>query len=325
MTAKTIGAIKKLQGDSLWPVSFVAACFVLLVVAAYPAQAVNFDWVSVGNVGNGPDDTGFGAVDNSYRIATTEVTNNQYATFLNNVAATDTFGVWQASMDITQMGSAGSYTYAATTSFGSKPVRLVSFSNAMRFVNWLENGRPNGSQGPETTEDGTYLISDGISETRASTATFFLPSEDEWYKAAYHKNDGVTANYWDYPNQSDAPPTAAGANFANFVGDTTDVGTYTGTTSAYGGFDFGGNVFEWTEGLDGPNRVIRGGAWNSAATLLAASSRTLVLPIDPRGDFGFGFRIAALHTPEPGTALLGVMGGLLLMLFSGRRFQRRTR
>jgi len=303
-----------------------------LVVAAYPAQAVNFDWVSVGNVGNGPDDTGFGAVDNAYRIATTEVTNNQYAQFLSNVAATDTFGVWHTSMDITQTGSAGSYTYAATTGFGSKPVRLVSFFNAMRFVNWLENGQPIGPQGPETTEDGTYSISDGISETRTNTATFFLPSEDEWYKAAYHKNDGVTANYWDYPTQSDDAPNAAGpgggaqiGNFADVVGDTTDVGAYTGTTSAYGGFDFGGNVFEWTEGVEGPNRVIRGGTWNGPATFLEASSRSFFSPIGGSTESGFGFRIATLHTPEPGTALLGVIGSLLLTLFSGRRFQNRTR
>ena len=33
---------------------------------------------------------------------------------------------------------------------------------------------------------------------RHKDAYYFLPNEDEWYKAAYHKNDGVTANYWDY-------------------------------------------------------------------------------------------------------------------------------
>ena len=39
-------------------------------------------------------------------------------------------------------------------------------------------------------------------------ALFFLPSEDEWYKAAYYKGGGTNAGYWDYPTQSDTAPTA---------------------------------------------------------------------------------------------------------------------
>ena len=50
-------------------------------------------------------------------------------------------------------------------------------------------------------------------------AKFFIPTEDEWYKAAYHKNDGVTGNYWDYPTASNTAPINTlpdPGNHANF-------------------------------------------------------------------------------------------------------------
>jgi formylglycine-generating enzyme len=43
--------------------------------------------------------------------------------------------------------------------------------------------------------------------TRNADAKFWIPTENEWYKAAYHKNDGVTGNYWDYPTRSDSVPS----------------------------------------------------------------------------------------------------------------------
>ena len=35
--------------------------------------------------------------------------------------------------------------------------------------------------------------------------------------------------------------------YNNVVGNLTDVGAYTGTTSPYGEFDMGGNVYQWNE------------------------------------------------------------------------------
>ena len=62
-------------------------------------------------------------------------------------------------------------------------------------------------------------IDSGANETRSVNAKFWIPSEDEWYKAAYHKNDGVTGNYFDYPTGSDATPSNdldLGGNNATF-------------------------------------------------------------------------------------------------------------
>ena len=89
---------------------------------------------------------------------------------------------------------------------------------------------------------------------RKPGALAFLPSEDEWYKAAYYKGGGTNAGYWDYPTQSDnapaaeAPPgtntTNGSANYGWAVGDLTDVGAYTykPSDSAYDTLDQGGNV-----------------------------------------------------------------------------------
>ena len=155
---------------------------------------------------------------------------------------------------------------------GNKPVNFVSFFDSMRFVNWLENGQPTGGSG---TESGVYTIGNGLNETRAPGATFFIPSEDEWYKAAYHQpavQGGDTDDYWLYPTASNSVPTVAtansvgdinnpGANVANYGsgadwngqdGNVTTVGS-AGPLSAsfYGTFDQGGNVREWNEAVIG--------------------------------------------------------------------------
>ena len=63
--------------------------------------------------------------------------------------------------------------YSVKTNMGNKPVNYVSFFDAMRFTNWLENGQGNGG-----TESGVYTIGNGTNETRAPGASYFLPSEN---------------------------------------------------------------------------------------------------------------------------------------------------
>lgn len=74
------------------------------------------------------------------------------------------------------------------------PVNYVSWYDTLRFANWLHNGQLTSAQGPSTTEDGAYEMSPASNVLRKSGARWVLPTEDEWYKAAYHKNDGVTGN-----------------------------------------------------------------------------------------------------------------------------------
>jgi formylglycine-generating enzyme required for sulfatase activity len=155
----------------------------------------------------------------------------------------------------------------------------------MLFVNWIENGQPTGAQGPDTTEEGVYRITDGLSEVRKPNATFFIPSEAEWYKAAYY--DPSRSGYYDYPTSTDLIPnnnlpSSDTGNSANFqdVGFTTDnslypltdVGAYGLSKSPYGTYDQAGNVWEYIEAIieafaNTPTpslfRGLRGGSWIS--------------------------------------------------------------
>jgi formylglycine-generating enzyme required for sulfatase activity len=266
------------------------------------AQPVVIETVAVGNPGNPGDPsrlqcchdpTLYGAVAYAYRIGRYEVTAGQYTAFLNAVAAADPEGLYHPRMDydadpsrggcnIKRHGAPGSYTYSVAPDWANRPVNYVSWADAARFANWLHNGQPTGAQDLTTTEDGSYFL-DGIDENddegledvvREPDATWVIPSESEWYKAAYHKNDGVTGNYWNHPtgtnlavsNQLVDPDPG---NNATFGGSTigapyfrTEVGAHENSESPYGTFDQGGNVMEFTEAVPVSDiRRIRGGSW----------------------------------------------------------------
>ena len=62
------------------------------------AHALTLDTVTVGNPGNPDDATGYGGVATTYAIGKYEVTLNQYTEFLNAVADTDAFGLYNPNM-----------------------------------------------------------------------------------------------------------------------------------------------------------------------------------------------------------------------------------
>ena len=325
----------------------------LMVVVASPVFAeVTFDWATVGNPGNAADllnsgtIPGIGSVENEYRIAKHEVTNAQYAEFLNAVAATDTNALYNAAMasdprgGITQSGSLGSFTYAVETNMDNKPVNYVSFLDAMRFVNWLHNGQPTGAQDASTTESGVYAISDGASETRSTDAQFFIPTESEWYKAAYHQpsvDGGDADDYWLYPTVSNGAPTVAtasaagdisnpGANVANYgsgaswngqTGNVTTVGSAgVLSESYYGTFDQGGNVFEWNETVvSSVFRIFRGGGFMDSFNQMGSSYRIVSGPLIE--DRLFGFRVASPVSLVPAVSEWGLAALVLLILTAG--------
>jgi len=310
------------------------------------AGAVTIDLVPVGNPGNGNDpETGYGSVAEAYLIGQYEVTAGQYTEFLNAVADTDTYGLYNSNMwfsdrgcKIQQTGSAPNYTYSVVADRADRPVNYVSWGDAARFSNWLHNGQPGDPQGDGTTEDGAYDLNGATSNadlmaiTRESDATWFIPTENQWYKAAYHKNDGVTANYWDYPTQADHPNMLSNdlinpdpGNNANFresgytIGSpyyTTEVGEFENSESPYDTFDQGGNLWEWYEtAVTGSSRGLRGGGWHDRSSLLRASRRSDVNPTNEYYDIGF--RVASV--PEPGSITLLVCGLVGLLMWFRRR------
>ena len=300
------------------------------------AHAVTIDWVTVGDPGNAADTTGYGAVATSFQIMKFEWTNAQYVDFLN---AVDPNGTNPNSVYNTTMGSdfrggisfssgnAAGSKYAAKTNMGDKPVNYVSWWDAARVANWLQNGQGSGS-----TETGAYTLNNAISGAAPvvnSGASYFLPTEDQWYKAAYYKGSGTNAGYWDYATQSDTAPTAVTAdssgigsagstgNFANYNrgadwngqdGNVTTVGT-NGGPSAYGAFDMSGNIYEWNDltGAAGSSRGLRGGYWSADTLSLSSSSRSTNVPTWE--NFNNGFRLASpVPVPEPSTWVMGLAG-----------------
>lgn len=290
------------------------------------AGSVTIDTVAVGNIGNMADDTGFGAVAYRYRIAATEITNTQYAAFLNAKAASDLLGLFSTDMDgffggIVRSGTSGSYTYNTISGRENWPVNHVNWYDALRFANWLHNGQGDGDteSGAYTLLGGTPIPTNGSEITRNGDARWWLTSEDEWYKAAYHKNDGNTANYFDYPTSSDVYPATVpppgGINSANHgpaVGILTEVGAYANSPSPYRTYDQGGNVWEWNESwINESRRGARGGSFHINANNLASykpssADPTLEAP-------NLGFRVAMV--PEPGGLALAWIALVGFFLF----------
>ena len=280
------------------------------------APVVAFDWVTVGDPGNACDPQGtgrcFGAVGYSYRIATREVTNVQYAAFLNAKAASDPLGLYNPDMaaaggGIRRSGSPGSYTYSTIAGREHMPATPVSYFDALRFANWLHNG-----QGDGDTETGAYTLIGGTPKPsnslldRNAGATVFLPTDAEWYKAAHY--DPGSAAYYDYPTGTDtkvvcSTPTATPnrANCGSAAGDFTSAGSYPGSPSPNGTFDQGGNASEWTDRLIGieDHRTIRGGTSGTAPDRL----RGQILEYDDPSfeQTGLGFRVASLEGDAGGS------------------------
>jgi len=302
-----------------------------------PPGLTSLEFVGADNAGNTADartmndgTSGYGSVNYTYKIAKFEITAAQYAEFLNAVARTDAYGLYNESManvvgasgcNIQRSGAEGSYTYSVAADFANVPVNYVSYGDGLRFANWLTNGQPaTGLQDMSTTETGSYCLNGAIENedllavVRKSTARYVLPTEDEWYKAAYHQNNGATGDYWSFPTRGDtapsyaAPPGASeppgSANYKQAANAyLTEVGAYVNSASAYGTYDQGGNVWEWNEGtLTGTTyRGTRGGSFLSGeANLLGADRRYGFSPIR---EYNFiGFRVA--EVPEPSVVCL---------------------
>lgn len=280
-----------------------------------PAGVKSLEMVVVGNPGNPADANRLGTVPYAYKIGKYEVTTSQYVEFLNAKAKSDRDGnLWFNDMDrnisggsgcnIHRKGEKGNYTHFVEPEFADVPVNQVSFLDACRFCNWLHNG-----QGDGDTEDGAYTLNgytgtDGRRVKRNPGARFFIPTEDEWYKAAYYDpNKPGGPGYWDYPTRSDAKPNRdfAGSNSANYYAEgyldpvmfLAKVGSFPQSPGPYGTLDQAGNLFEWTEGLIPPFlRMFWGGSF--ATTDAGINVRPDNQDTSSQSDVSYiGFRVAS--------------------------------
>ena len=296
------------------------------------ANAFTIDFVDVGNAGNA-DDAGagggsfsspYGGVGYDYRISTYEISQS----------------------DITNATASGLSNVTGGPHTGNEPAANISWYEAAAFVNWMNTS--NGYQAAYdlsfssgwtmsawgASDQASTGVDSGTNPYRHKDAFYFLPSEDEWYKAAYHQNDGVTANYWDYATGSNTAPTAVigGVTGGTAVyGQSFDTGpadvANAGGLSSYGAMGMNGNVWEWNESaFDGVNdftneaRGLRGGLWFDTGNSLRPFIRGNDVPTFE--SYGLGFRVASIPLiPEPSSVImlliaLGASAVLLRKRFS---------
>lgn len=257
--------------------------------------------------GNVADDTGYGAVPYDYQMAKHEISR----VMIENHNA-------QSSGPVIDMYN--------MTSFGGNgpniPATGISWNEAARFVNWLNtsSGHPPAykftTMGKE--DDITpWQVGDpgynGDNPFRNSQAKYCLPSEDEWYRAAFFDplaNSG-TGGYWDYAIGSNAVPTAVSSGtsgysvvYAQTLSNGPAIVTSAGGISPLGTMAQNGNAIEWTEtSFSGVNdggantRVVRGGYWSDTSAFLLPTNRFEVEPLGTT--LVYGFRVASVTTSAP--------------------------
>ena len=272
-------------------------------VITHGGTTVNMDFVTVGdpgNAGDGQSQGTFGAVDYVYNIGKYEVTKNQWdaVSSIADDLLTDSGGYWS----------------------GNQPAAHISWHEAAMFTNWLTSG--NVTQGAYAIDSGGLVTGIDRASAQSSYGTvYFLPTENEWYKAAYYDpNKSGGPGYWDYPTRHDSPDVPDGIDSAiDAAFDAVFLDTYNqgypnavdnaGILSAYGTMGQGGNVEEWNETAVESRRGFRGGSFYTDAGNLLAATRSRNDPWIEGSNIGF--RVAS-SVPEPGSLLvwagLGVMG-----------------
>ena len=355
----TLGSSRGLRGGNLlWEAYNMASSYRSFIQPSGEDQLIGFrlasllnpldlpNFVNVGDPGNAADtgstSPGYGAVNYNYQIGSFLVTNNEYIQFLNAVASNDTYALYadygmnSSRGGIIRSGSPGSYTYTVKTNYGNKPVIWVSWFDCARYCNWLSNNKPSGAQNSTTTENGAYNLNGAITGNAVSVnptnpntglaPAYRLPTENEWYKAAYYKAGGTNAGYWAYATQSNSVPStlmtsvygdgmsssanggmSAGKNSANYNlsadwdglnGNVTTVGT-NGGPSFYGTYDQTGNLHQWND-LDGTAtqyRGYRGGDWIYIIDSSYVSSSYRYGDAPSLQNYTVGFRLASLLNP----------------------------
>ena len=254
-----------------------------------PLSLSNF--VVVDDANNVADTNGYGSVSANYLIGKYSVTNCEYIAFLNAVdpEGTNPQNIYDANMNTNVRGgitfvsgNANGSKYVTKTNMSNKPVIWVSWFDAARYCNWLHNGAltyNTTNDAANARNSGAYNVgtaNTGNAVVKNSGANYSIPTENEWYKAAYYtpNKNGSGPGYWLYATQSDSPPTPVTAdssgngiipasvvspktrtnsstNSANYnqpAGSTlglTNVGT-NGGPSYYGTYDQFGLAAQWT-------------------------------------------------------------------------------
>jgi formylglycine-generating enzyme required for sulfatase activity len=307
--------------------SFAApSCAAVVSFGSGAGNTFDMEFVTIGNPGNAADSDpsaqplNAGAVGYAYGIGKFEVSRDMITKYNSNFGTANSLVI--SLEDMSGYGGNGA----------NRPATGVSWNEAARFVNWLNtstggvvaynyaNSTIDTNLTPWTSADS--LDYDASNPYRSKRAKYFLPSYNEWYKAAYYSPSGT---YYDYATGSDTAPgavasgTTAGTAVYNFQSGPADV-TQAGGLSPYSVMGLGGNVFEWEESSfdlanssGSSNRYVRGGSWQSFPSDLSSSSRGFATaPSDSVSNYGF--RVASLSSdaavPEPSMMVIGTLFGI---------------
>lgn len=327
--------------------AIATAAFATPPVLATPDDL--FEWATITHAGNtgydrdtvNPYLTGRGSVAYEYRIARDEVSSGQFITFLNTFTTqSDELAArirppltWGGEIDHSYSGPGVRYKLRTDVAHADRlPILATDWRSAAYFVNWMNNDL---SSDPSAIEDGAYDASTfggspptgGFTDqsTRHADARYWIPSMDEWLKAAHYdpnKEGQDQGGWWIYNNGSDTPlvggPPGVGDTSAGWVIDDdgrpaweTPLGSYPQTMSPWGLRDVSGGGGEWTETWIPYNDNLTDRIWMGApaGSLSWADDATYFGSDYPtsRG-FNLSFRVAStVPSPASIVALCGVI------------------
>jgi formylglycine-generating enzyme required for sulfatase activity len=316
------------------------------IAAAQTVPSYDFSFATISAVGNmpyaGPDpvpfSTGRGRVDHEYRISRLELTTSQYLEFVNAAAAHNSLDLgwalwWGAEIDPT--APTIRYRLINTPDAGQRQVTNITWREAAMYCNWLHNHK---SADHDAILNGAYDTStfgqgpDGLSFTDQLThhpdARFWIPTYDEWMKAAYYdpnRNGPGQGGWWLYGNASDIPlvpglPGAGTTNAGLILQDAQQrdmiVGAYQTVQSPWGLLDVSGGASEWTEESqlfpnEGNRTRIAKGAYAGDLAYVAQDAAWGAYAYWPYFSSTTGLRIAS-SIPAPGVLTVVSVGIVLI-------------
>jgi sulfatase modifying factor 1 len=270
------------------------------IASADNIHGIDIEFVNIGNAGNAADtggNVGSGSVGYQYQIGKYEVTNSQWNAFTAIAGAPSG-------------NPATAYDQSSQYPGAQQPASNVSWYEAAQFCNYLTSG--DKSKGAYlfsgNNNNAGYLL--GINRDAAKTlygTIYVLPTEAEWYKAAYFKPDG--SGYSLYANGTNVAPSTSEAAYSQLpLLAPWDAGD--GTMEQNGTFDMMGNVWEWNETFiySRDDGILGGSSYNSVDTIKSTYRNSGDLhPYDEFYDAGF--RVAII--PEPTTLSLLALGAFL--------------
>ena len=289
------------EGD-LWSFQVVEALPAMpsVLVRAVPGETLEIDPVSNSTL-----------PDYDFYIGTHEVTNAQYAQFLNSVASVDNYLLYDNKMGetdldqglggITRQGESGDYSYTVVPELANHPVTYVSFYDAARYANWLSTG---------STENGVYAIKPAQSDNKEEEiprdqdkfdgGAYALPSHAEWLKAGLYDSSSDPSLHT-YPTQTDS----IGVDQANIEGSAfaglAPVGSFD-QPSPSGTYDQAGNAWEWLDDVaylpnELPGKLRKGGSFLHPVSLnsMSSSSPGKTRAASDQGS-DWGFRVVRKRT-----------------------------